>query len=91
MTKSLEVKFHLVESFADIQVSEGPSEPDQTSKSDEILEAEPTPEAQDEESSDIDQDGSQQATHSRNTFKYKSSHQEDLIIENKDSPCNTHD
>jgi hypothetical protein len=51
----------LVESFADIQVSEEPSEPGQTPESDipESSEAKPMPEAQDEEASDEAQDGSQ--------------------------------
>jgi len=68
----------LVECFADIQVFEESSEPNQTLESDESLKAEPTPEAHDEE-----------ATQSKNTFKYKSSHPEDLIIGNKESPRRT--
>ena len=76
----------LVESFADIQVSE---EPDQTPESDESSEAEPTPDAQNEDAFDEAQDGSQQATQFKNTFKYKSSHIEDVIIGNKDSPRRT--
>jgi len=67
----------LVESFADIQVFEDTSEPDQTPKSDEISEAEPSPEAHNEEASNEAQYGSQQATQSKNTFKYKSSHPEE--------------
>ena len=60
------------ESFADIQVLEDTPEPDQI--------AEPNSEAQDEVASDEAQDGSQQATQSKNSFKYKSSHPEDQII-----------
>ena len=41
-----------VESFADIQVSEEPSEPDQTPEANESLEVEPTPNAHIEEASD---------------------------------------
>jgi len=50
---------------------------------------EPSPEAQDEVASDEAQDGSQQANQSKNTFKYKSSHSEDQIIGNKESPKRT--
>jgi hypothetical protein len=50
----------LVESFADIQITEKASE--------------------------VNHVGSQDATQSKSTFKYKSSHPEDLIIGNKDSP-----
>jgi len=77
------------ESFADIQVPEDTSEPDQTQESEESLEVEPTPEAQNEVASDEAQDGSRQANQSKNTFKYKSSHAEDLIIGNKESPRRT--
>jgi len=73
------------ESFADIQVTEDTLEPDQTVESEDSPKAEPTSEAQDEVASDDAQDGSQQANHSKNTFKYKSSHPEDQIIGNKDS------
>jgi len=45
--------------------------------------------AQDEVASDEAQDGSQQANQSKNTFKYKSSHLEDQIIGNKESPRRT--
>jgi len=79
----------LVESFANIHVSEEPSEPDQTPDSNESLEAEPISDTQNEEASNEAQDGSQQVTQSKNTFKYKSSHLEDLIIVNKDSPKRT--
>jgi len=57
-----------VESFADIQVSEEHSEPDQTPESEESPEAETISETQDEEASIEAQDGSQQATQFRNTF-----------------------
>jgi len=77
------------ESFADIQVPESNSEPDQTSESEVSPEAEPTLEAQDEVASDESQDGSQQTNQSKNTFKYKSSHPEDQIIGNKESPRRT--
>jgi hypothetical protein len=70
-------------------VSEDTSEPDQTPESDEIPEVDPTPEAHNEEACDESQDGSQQAIQSKNTFKYKSSHLEDLIIGNKKSPRRT--
>jgi len=77
------------ESFADMHVPEDTSEPDQTPESEDSPEVEPTPEAQDEVASDEAQDGSQQANQSKNTFKYKSSHPEDQIIGNKDSPSRT--
>ena len=79
----------LVESFADIQVSEEPSEPDQTLESYESPEVEPNPDSHNKEASDEAQDGSHQATQSRNTYKYKNSHPGDLIIGNKDSPRRT--
>ena len=76
------------ESCADIQVTEDTLEPDQTSDSKVSPEAEPTSEAQ-EVASDEAQDGTQQANQSKNTFKHKSSHPEDQIIGNKDSPRRT--
>jgi len=45
--------------------------------------AEPTLEAQNEAAFDEAEDGSQQANQSKNTFKYKSSHPEDLIIQTR--------
>jgi len=72
------------ESVADIQVSEDTLEPDQIAENEEIQETEITAEAQDEA-----QNGSQQANQSKNTFKYKSSHHEDQIIGNKESPIRT--
>jgi len=77
------------ESFVDIQVPEDISEPDQTFESEDSPEVEPTPEAQDDVASNEAQDGSQQANQSKNTFKYKSSHPEDQIIGNKESPRRT--
>jgi len=77
------------EIFVDMQVPEDTSEPDQISESEESPEVEPTLEAQDDVASDEAQDGSQQANQSKNTFKYKSSHLEDQIIGNKDSPRST--
>jgi len=62
---------------------------DHTLESDESQEAEPTPEAHNEEAYNEAQDGSQQAIQSKNTFKYMSSHLEDLIIRNKESPRRT--
>jgi len=75
----------LFESFADIQVSKEPSEPDQSLESYESREVEPTLETQNEEAFDEAQDGSQQTIQFNNTYKYKSSHSDDLIIGNKDS------
>ena len=77
------------ESFAEIQVPEATPEPDQIAESEDSPEAEPTSEAQDETASDEAQDGSHQADPPRNTFKHKSSHPEELIIGNKDSPRRT--
>jgi len=77
------------ESFADIQVPEDTSEPDQITESEDSPETEPTLETQDEVASDDAQDGSQQSNQSKNTFKYKYSHPKDLIIGNKESPRRT--
>jgi len=77
------------ESFADIQDSEDTPEPDKIDASEVSPEVDPTPEAQEEVASDVAQDGSQQADQSKNTFKYKSSHPEDQIIGNKESPGRT--
>jgi len=68
------------ESLTDMQVPEHTSEPVQTPESAESPEVEPTLEVQ---------DGSQQANQYKNTFMYKSSHPEDQIIGNKDSPRRT--
>jgi len=72
-----------------MHVPEDTSEPDQTSESEDSPEAEPTPKAQDEVASDEAQDGPQKANQSKNTFKYKSSHPDDQIIGNKESPRRT--
>jgi len=72
-----------------MQVPKDTLQPDQTAEYEEIPEAENTLEVQDEVVSDEAQDGSQQANQSKNTFKYKSSHPEDQIIGNKDSPRRT--
>ena len=77
------------ESFAEIQVPEATPEPDQIAESEDSPEAEPTSEAQDEAASDEAQDDSHQEDPPRNTFKHKSSHPEELIIGNKDSPRRT--
>jgi len=70
-------------------VSEDTSEPHNTLESDESPEADPTSEAHNEAASDESQDGSQQATQSKNTFQYKSSHPEYLLIGNIESPRRT--
>jgi len=77
------------ESVADIQVTEDTPESDQIAENEEIQETEITPDAQNEAASDEAQDGSQQANQSKNTFKYKSSHLEDQIIGNQESPKRT--
>jgi len=77
------------EIFADIQATKDTAKPNQTEESEDSLEAEPTSEAQDEVASVEAKDGSQQANQSKNTFKYKSSHPEDQIVGNKDSPRRT--
>ena len=55
----------------------------------EIPEAETVPDVPLIEVSEEDQDNSQQVIQSRNSFKYKSSHPEDQIIGNKESPRRT--
>jgi len=77
------------ESVVDIQVSEDTLELDQIAEYEEIQETEITLEAQDEAASNGAQNGSQQANQSKNTFKYKSSHPEDQIIGNNESPRRT--
>jgi len=77
------------ESFADIRDSEDTPKPDQISESEDSPKADPTLEAQEEVASDVAQDGCRQANQSKNTFKYKSSHPEDQIIGNKESPRKT--
>jgi len=97
--ESMDVKFHdkepgnetaeQDESFADIHDSEDTPEPDQIDESKVSPEVVPTSEAQEEVASDVAQEGSQQADQSMNTFKYKSSHPDDQIIGNKESPIRT--
>jgi len=77
------------ESVANIHVTKDTPEPDQTAEYEQTPKAEITPEAQDEVAFDEAQDASQQANQSKNTFKYKSSHPEDQIIGNKESPKRT--
>jgi len=83
------------EGCVDIQVNQDTPEPDQTSDSEVSPEAEPTSkaeptsEAHEEVAFDEAQNGSQQANQSKSTFKHKSSHPEDQIIGNKDSPRRT--
>ena len=48
-----------------------------------------TPKLEASEASEEDHNVSQQVIHSRNSFKYKSSHPEDQIIGNKESPRRT--
>jgi len=54
-----------------------------------ILEAAKTPDVPTIEVSEEDHNDSQQVIQSRNSFKYKSSHLEDQIIGNKESPRRT--
>jgi len=74
------------------------SEPDQTSElngtseavtAPDIPEAAIAPDVPTIEASEEDHSVSQQVIQSRNTFKYKSSHPEDQIIGNKESPRRT--
>jgi len=65
------------------------SEPDQTSELDDALEAVTTPDVPVVEASEEAHVDSQQVIQSRNSFKYKSSHPEDQIIGNKESPRRT--
>ena len=83
------MKLQSKESFVDMQVPEDTSELAQNSNSEESPEVVPTPEFQDEEASDEAQDGSQQINQSKNTFKYKSSRPEELMIGNKEIPRRT--
>ena len=55
----------------------------------ETLEAEAAPDAPIVEASEEDHNASQQVIQSKNSFKHKSSHPEDQIIGNKDSPRRT--
>jgi len=80
----------LVKSFVEICVIKDASAPEQASKpigAFDSLEAGATFEVHlDEEDFEESHDGSEEATQSKRTFKYKSSHLEDIIIGNKDSP-----
>jgi len=55
----------------------------------ETPEAEAAPDVPTVEASEEDHNASQQVIHSKNSFKYKSSHPEEQIIGNKDSPRRT--
>ena len=78
-----------------LEDSDDYSEPDQISEvndtseavtAPETPEAEAAPDAPTAEASEEDHNASQHVIQSRNSFKYKSSHPEDQIIGNKDSP-----
>jgi len=77
------------ESIAGSKESDDYSEPDQTPESDDTSEAVTALDALVVEASELNQDDSQQVIQSRNSFKYKSSHPEDQIIGNKESPRRT--
>ena len=74
------------ESIAGSEESDNYSEPDQTPESDDTSEAVTAPDVLVVEASEEDHIDSQQVIQSRNSFKYKSSHPEDQIIGNKESP-----
>jgi len=83
------------ENFAGSEESDDYSEPDQISELNDTSEAETAPDAPEAttasdvpliEASKEDHNNSQQVIQSRNSFKYKSSHHEDQIIGNKESP-----
>jgi len=87
-----------VNDIAGSEDSEDYSEPDQISKVNdtseavtvsETPEAEAAPDVPTAEASEEDHNASQQVIQSKNSFKYKSSHPEDQIIGNKDSPGRT--
>jgi len=65
------------------------SEPDQTSELNGTSEAATAPDVPIVEASEEAHNDSQQVIQSRNSFKYKSSHPEDQIIGNKESPGRT--
>ena len=77
------------ESIAGSEESDDYSEPDQTPESDDASEAVTAPDVPVVEASEEDHIDSQQVIQSRNSFKYKSSHPEDQIIGNKESPRRT--
>jgi hypothetical protein len=108
--ESIDIKFddkepdnkmlELVESFADIQISEDASEPLQVSGSAyEVSEPDGAPEVLEDDvphethpyDEDFEEahDGLEESTQSKRTFKYKSTRPEELIIRNKDSPLKT--
>jgi hypothetical protein len=73
--------------LADFLISEESSEPEHSSEVVETSEANGSPEAAPE--SNETQDNSETPTSPRRTFKYKSSHPEELIIGNVNSPRKT--
>jgi len=86
------------ENIAGSEESDDYSEPDQTSELNGTSEAITTPETPEAatapdvpivEASEEAHNDSQQVIQSRNSFKYKSSHPEDQIIGNKESPRKT--
>ena len=86
------------ENIAGSEESDDYSEPDQTSELNGTSEAITTPETPEAatapdvpivEASEEAHNDSQQVIQSRNSFKYKSSHPEDQIIGNKESPRRT--
>jgi len=77
------------ESIAGSEESDDYSEPDQTPESDGTSEAVTAPGVPVVEASEEAHVDSQQVIQSRNSFKYKSSHPEDQIIGNKESPIRT--
>jgi len=77
------------ESIAGSEESDDYSEPDQTSVLNDAPEVVTAPDVPVEEASEEAHVDSQQVIQSRNSFKYKSSHPEDQIIGNKESPRRT--
>jgi len=85
--------------IAGLEDSDDYSEPDQISElngtseavtAPEIQEAAAAPDVPTTEASEEDHNVSEQVIQSKNSFKYKSSHPEDQIIGNKESPRETH-
>jgi len=77
------------ESIAGLEESDYYSKPDQTSKLDDASEAITEPDVPVVEASEEAHVDSRQVIQSRNSFKYKSSHPDDQIIGNKESPRRT--
>ena len=77
------------ENFAGSEDSDDYSKPDQISELNDTSEAAKVPDIPHVEASEEDHSDSQQVIQSRNSFKYKSSHPEDQIIGNKESPRRT--